>query len=103
MLMEDLLFDDTETINYIWERLEDSEKKCINKSLIQDILDYILDFYEEKGYLEGDDDDEIAIPEEELFQFIKEKLKLSGDTITEDLLEKVLDLEYQFSEENGVF
>ena len=47
--MEDLLFDDTETINYIWERLEDSEKKCINKSLIQDILDYILDFYEEKG------------------------------------------------------
>lgn len=103
MLMEDLLFDDTETINYIWERLEDSEKKCINKSLIQDILDYILDFYEEKGYLEGEDDDEIAIPEEELFQFIKEKLTLSEYSITEELLEKVLDLEYQFSEENGVF
>lgn len=101
--MEDLLFDDTETINYIWERLEDSEKKCINKSLIQDILDYILDFYEEKGYLEGDDDAEVAIPEEELFQFIKEKLEVSEATITEDLLEKVLDLEYQFSEENGVF
>ncbi len=103
MLMEDLLFDDTETINYIWERLEDSEKKSINKILIQDILDYILDFYEEKGYLEGDDDDEIAIPEEELFQFIKEKLTLSEYSITEELLEKVLDLEYQFSEENGVF
>lgn len=101
--MEDLLFDDTETINYIWERLEDSEKKSINKILIQDILDYILDFYEEKGYLEGDDDDEIAIPEEELFQFIKEKLTLSEYSITEELLEKVLDLEYQFSEENGVF
>lgn len=101
--MDDLLFDDTETINYIWDGLDASEKKCVNKDLIQNILDYILDFYDEKGYLEGDDDDEIAIPEEELFQFIKDKLNQSGDSITEELLEKILDLEYQFSEENGIF
>ena len=101
--MEDLLFDDTETINYIINGLDDSEKKCVNNDLIQDILDYILDFYEEKGYLEGDDDDEIAISEEELFSYIKMQLNNNDQTLSDELLQKILDLEYQFAQKNGIF
>ena len=55
------------------------------------------------GFLEGDDDDEIAIPEEELFAYVQKKLIETGEAINDNLLQKILDLEYQSAEENGIF
>ena len=101
--MADILSDETETIDFIYNGLNDEEKKVVNKDLIEDILDYILDFYEDMGFLEGDDDDEIAIPEEELFAYVQKKLIETGEAINDNLLQKILDLEYQSAEENGIF
>jgi hypothetical protein len=103
MIMEDILYDETETIDFIYNGLNDEEKKVVNKDLIEDILDYILDFYEDMGFLEGDDDDEIAIPEEELFAYVQKKLIETGEAINDNLLQKILDLEYQSAEENEIF
>lgn len=102
--MEDLEFgEDKALIQYILKNLSADSKKSITEAIITDILDYMLDYYEEQGFLDGDEDSEVEIVESDMAAFILQHLQQDRINITEDQLYEVLDLEYEFDKENGVF
>lgn len=101
--MEDIEFNEDETIRYILKNMTTNNDNKIKEEQIQLVLDFIYDYYEESGLLEGDNDDEIAINEDELFSFIANKLDEENCEITEEQLTEILELEYKFGQKNGIF
>ena len=102
--MEDLGFgEDKELIQYILQNLSAESKKHITEDIVTDILDYLLDYYEEQGFFEGDEEAEVEIVESDMAAFILQHLQQDRVNITEDQLYEVLDLEYEFDKKNGVF
>ena len=75
---DEIIYDESETIDFIYNRLEENFKDLISKDDIEYVLDVIYEYYVEKGFFDEDDEDsdgEVAIDEDEIFRFIIEKNK----------------------------
>ena len=73
---------------------------------IQYVLDVIYDFYESKGLLNDDTDEEVEIVEEELLHYILKAVKkdeMDAEKLTEENVQLILDAEYEYSESLGVY
>ncbi|MDR0348072.1 MAG: hypothetical protein LBH90_01090 [Tannerella sp.] len=67
---KDLIYDDEDVVEYIQNYLPQELKGKFNDDDINYIIDLIYDFYDTKGFLEGDDDSDIEIDEDELVRFV---------------------------------
>ena len=73
---------------------------------IQYVLDVIYDFYESKGLLNEDTDEEVEIVEEELLHYILKAVKkdeMDAEKLNEENVQLILDAEYEYSESLGVY
>lgn len=99
-----LEYDDQAAIVFIKKQLP--SELNITEDEIQYILDVIYDFYESKGLLDEDTDEEVEIVEEELLHYILKAVKkdeMGVDKLTEDTVQLVLDAEYEYSQSLGVY
>ena len=113
--MADILdeeWEDKEVVDYIVNFLDKSDRKRVSRQNIQDVLDYIVDYYDSKGYIEDDDNDEdtevvseAEIDEEEMFNFIKDKIAADDNLkhIDDDLLSQIIDGEYNYGVSIGIY
>lgn len=113
--MADILdeeWEDKEVVDYIVNFLDKSDRKRVSRQNIQDVLDYIVDYYDSKGYIEDDDNDEdtevvseAEIDEEEMFNFIKDKIASDDNLkhIDDDLLSQIIDGEYNYGVSIGIY
>jgi len=67
---KDFLYDYEDAVKFILNYLPDNIKSKFTNDDIYYILDLIDEFNESKGFLEGDDDKEIEINEDELIAFV---------------------------------
>jgi len=69
---KDFLYDDDDSVQFIKNFLPEPVKQKFSDDDISYIVDLIYDFYESKGFLEGDDDEmvEIEYEEDELVAYI---------------------------------
>jgi len=103
--MEELEYCEEEAIKFILNYLPAEIRKNVINDDIEYMLDLIYDFYEEKGYLDEENDEVVDIVENEMIEYalnrvIKDKL---SEKLTEDVIAAILDAEYEYSKSIGVF
>ncbi|HBK32678.1 MAG TPA: hypothetical protein DDZ96_09025 [Porphyromonadaceae bacterium] len=65
-----LEYDETESVKFIQEHLPEEMKNTFSDDEINYVVDLIYEFYEEKGFLDEDDDREVEIDEDELLEYV---------------------------------
>lgn len=99
-----LEYDDEAAIVFIQKKLP--KELNISDDDIQYVLDVIYDFYETKGLLNEDTDEEVEIVEEELLHYILKAVKkdeMDAEKLNEENVQLILDAEYEYSESLGVY
>lgn len=77
---DDFIYDDVESMKFIKNYLPQELKEKFSDDDIYYIVDLIYDFYNSKGFMDenGDDDSEIEIDEEELTNYVIKNAKKDG-------------------------
>jgi len=106
--MEDFEYNEDKAVKFILDRLPAEIKKDIKEEDIEYILDLIYDFYSQNGYLNEEDEesDEIVdIAENEIFEFVINQISIDNksEKFTEEVVDAILDGEYEYCESIGVF
>ncbi len=65
-----LEYDEDESVRFIQNHLPEEMKGEFSTDEVNYIVDLIYEFYEEKGFLEENDDTEVEIDEDELLDFV---------------------------------
>ena len=102
--MKCLEYDDEAAIIFIQKKLP--KELNISDDEIQYVLDVIYDFYESKGFLNEDTDEEVEIVEEELLHYILKAVKkdeMDVEKLSEENVQLILDAEFEYSESLGVY
>ncbi len=101
-----LEYDDDAAIVFIMKRLPEELKASIQEDDVQYLLDVMYEFYEDNHLLDEETDETVEIAEEELIQYILKTCKKDGiciDKFTEETVQVLLDIEYEYSKSLGVY
>jgi len=103
---DDLLYDDDESVKFIKNALPESVRNKYDDDDIIYIVDLIYEFYDSKGFMDDDQDDEVEIDidEDELVAFILSNAIEDGigKYETEDI-SLIVDAELDYCESIGFF
>ena len=70
-----LEYDEDETVKFIRKSLPEEMQNEFSDDEINYIVDLVYEFYEEKGFLDEDDDKDIEIDEDELLDYVIENAR----------------------------
>ena len=70
-----LEYDEDDSLKFIQQYLPEEMKNEFTDDEINNIVDLVYEFYEEKGFLDESDDSEIEIDEDELLEYIFENAR----------------------------
>lgn len=68
-------YDEDESVKFIQEHLPEEMQGKISDDEINYIVDLIYEYYDEKGFLDEDNDDDVEIDEDELLDFVIKNAK----------------------------
>ncbi len=94
-----LEYDEEESVKFIQSNLPEDFKGQLTDDDINYLVDLIYEFYEDKGYLNDDADDNVEIDEEELISYVIKNAK-SDDikAFTPEQVEAVIEGELSYCE-----
>ena len=98
-------YDQDKACKYILEHLPANYKNSVTLDDVNYILDLEDDYYESKGFFDEDAPELVEIDEDEAFQYICDQIEKDGrqDKLTGDVVDVVLDKNYEFDMEEGIF
>ncbi len=98
-------FDDKKAIEFIQKNIFPDYKGKLTDDQIQYILDCEYDYYESKGFFEGDEERDVELDEEEEFQAICERVEKDGRAaeLPSDVIGAIIEANYKYCEEFGIF
>lgn len=100
----DFLYDDNEAVKFIRNYLPQEVGDKFNDDDINYIIDLIYEFYDSKGYLDGDDDKEVDINEDELISYvIKNALSDGVGKYEADDISSIVQGELEYCDSIGMF
>jgi len=106
---EDLLYDDNESVMFIKNHLPESIRDKYNDDDIIYIVDLIYDFYDSKGFMDDDLDDEeddtsVDFDEDELVAYVLKNASTDGlgEYKTDDIA-LIVQAELDYCESIGMF
>ncbi|MDD2476532.1 MAG: hypothetical protein PHI32_11540 [Dysgonamonadaceae bacterium] len=82
-----LEYDEEESVKYIQSSMPDDLKGQLSSDDINYLVDLIYEYYEDKGFLDDDDDDNVEIDEDDLINYVIKNAK--SDNIKEFTQEQV--------------
>ena len=101
---EDLLsYDDDEAIKFILNCLPEELKAKHTNDDITYIIDLIYEFYENKGFMEDSEDEDVEINEDELIDYVAANAKKAGFKLSEDEIEAIVQGELSYCDSLGMF
>ena len=101
---EDLLsYDDDEAIKFILNCLPEGLKVKLTNDDITYIIDLIYEFYENKGFMEDSEDEDVEINEDELIDYVAANAKKAGFKLNEDEIEAIVQGELSYCDSLGMF
>ena len=80
-------YDEEESVKYIQSSMPDELKGQLTSDDINYLVDLIYEYYEDQGFLDDDDDDNVEIDEEDLINYVIKNAK--SDKIKEYTQEQV--------------
>lgn len=75
---KEFIYDDEEAVKFIKNYLPQELKEKFNDDNINYIVDLIYEFYDSKGFLDGDDDSTVEFDEDELIQYVIKNAQRDG-------------------------
>ena len=101
---EDLLsYDDDEAIKFILNCLPEELNAKLTNDDITYIIDLIYEFYENKGFMEDSEDEDVEINEDELIDYVAANAKKAGFKLSEDEIEAIVQGELSYCDSLGMF
>lgn len=101
---KDLLsYDDDEAIKFILNYLPEEIKAKLTNDDITYIIDLIYEFYENKGFMEDSEDEDVEINEDELIDYVAANAKKAGFKLSEDEIEAIVQGELSYCDSLGMF
>ncbi len=94
-----LEYDEDDSVKFIQSNMPDELKGQLTSDDINYLVDLIYEYYEDKGFLNEDTDDNVEIDEEELINYVIKNAK--SDNIkeyTSEQVEAVIDGELSYCE-----
>lgn len=89
-----LEYDEDDSLRFIRENLPEEMQDEFSDDEINYIVDLIYDFYEEKGYLDEndeDDDSEVEINEDELLEYIGRNARKNKEVLGRDYTDEQIE------------
>lgn len=89
-----LEYDEDDSLRFIRENLPEEMQDEFSDDEINYIVDLIYDFYEEKGYLDEndeDDDSEVEINEDELLEYIGRNARNNKEVLGRDYTDEQIE------------
>lgn len=88
-----LEYDEDDSLRFIRENLPEEMQDEFSDDEINYVVDLIYDFYEEKGYLDENDDDdsEIEINEDELLEYIERNARKNREILGRDYTDEQIE------------
>lgn len=100
----DFAYDDDEAVKFIKNSLPQELKHKFSDDDINYIIDLIYEFYDSKGYLNGSDDSDVEIDEDELVRFVVTNAQKDGfGKYQEEDVVHVVQGELDYCESIGLF
>ena len=65
-----LEYDEDDSVRFIRKHLSEEMQNSFSDDEINYVVDLMYEFYDEKGFLDGDDDTEVEIDEDELLDYV---------------------------------
>lgn len=95
----ELAYDEDDSVEFIQNYLPSYYKGQLSNDDINYLVDLIYEYYEDKGYLSDDADDDLEIDQEELVSYVLDNVKpakIKGLTV--ELIEAVIEGELSYCE-----
>lgn len=95
----ELAYDEDDSVEFIQNYLPSYYKGQLSNDDINYLVDLIYEYYEDKGYLSDDADDDLEIDQEELVNYVFNNVKpakIKGLTV--ELIETVIEGELSYCE-----
>ena len=90
-------YDEDDSVKYIQSTMSRDLLGKLTDDNIKYIVDLIYEYYEEKGYLNDDADDDIEIDEEDLIKYISKNAKKANiQTLSVEQIEAVIEGELAY-------
>ena len=106
MTQEMLQYDEDEAVKYIQNFLPQELKGKYSNDEINYVIDVIYDFYEDKGFMSDDSDDEtiVDIDEDEMVEYVlKNTRKDKINNFTQEDITFIIQGEISYCESIGIF
>lgn len=99
-----LEYDEDDSLKFIRENLPEEMKNELSDDEINYIVDLVYEFYEEKGFLDENDDTEIEIDEDELLEYILKNARKDGiKDYTDEQIEAIVSGELAYCDTLNLF
>lgn len=97
-------YDEDESVKFIQENLPEEMKNEFSDDEINYIVDLIYEFYEQKGFLEENDDTDIEIDEDELLDYVLKNAKKDNiREYTDEQIEAIVAGELAYCDTLNIF
>lgn len=97
-------YDEEDSVKFIREHLPQEMRNEFSDDEINYIVDLIYEFYDEKGFLDEDDEKDIEIDEEELLEYVvKNARKDEVRNFTEEQIEYIVAGELAYCDTLNLF
>ena len=101
---EILEYDEDESVKFILNQLPEEMKGEFSTDDINYIVDLVYEFYEVEGFLDEDDDSEIEIDEEQLFDYVVRNVRKDGiRAYTDEQIEAIIAGELAYCDSLNIF
>lgn len=100
---EELVFDENDAIDFIWNYIPEEDKQSLTKDDIQYILDVVYDYYESEGLIDEDTAEEASIDEEKMYNYIKVAAAKDNMQIADETIQLILDGEFEYGVSIGIY
>lgn len=102
---DDIIYDDDNAVKFIRKSLDASIAKRVSDDDIYYIIDLIYDFYESKGFMDDEnEDEEIEFADDELIDYALSNAKKDGfEKLTEEEISAIIESELAYCESIGIF
>ena len=92
-------YDEEDSVKYIQSSMPDKYKGQLTDDDINYLVDLIYEYYEDKGYLNDDPDEDIEIDEEDLVNYVFKNAKADNvKAFTKDQIDAVIEGELLYCE-----
>lgn len=104
--MEEFGINENEAIAFILKRLPKELKETVKAEDVDFLLDLIYDYYDSLGLFSDEDANaEVEINEQEMVNYVSDRMAEAGrgEEISLEVIEAVLDGEYEYGKSQGVY